>query len=364
MGLESATYITALDASNPLGTDLKSQGDDHLRLIKSVLKATFPNASRQLRFTNALAAQTANYAVDAAIADHLVIPCNANGGGFTITLPATPAHDGTTVFIVKTDTSVNEVTIDGNGNNINSLSSCKLTSQWQTLQIVWCATISTWVGIGGYGRGGMVGEMKAYSGTTAPCGWLRCNGQTIGNAASSATGRALADTEALFRHLWANYADAVCPVSGGRGASSAADYAANKTIGLPDLRGRTLAGLDDMGASAAGRLGSVIASPTTNGASGGSETVTLAENEIPEHDHGAGTLAADSDGAHAHTVPIRRSGAGNGGGPDYRVDDGNTSTSTAGAHTHTISGSTADAGGGDAHSNMQPTFLVTWLIKF
>ena len=43
MGLETATYISGLAASNPLSTDPKNQGDDHLRLIKSTILATFPN---------------------------------------------------------------------------------------------------------------------------------------------------------------------------------------------------------------------------------------------------------------------------------------------------------------------------------
>lgn len=44
MGLEAATFISQLVPSNPVGaTDPKSQGDDHIRLIKSVLQATFPN---------------------------------------------------------------------------------------------------------------------------------------------------------------------------------------------------------------------------------------------------------------------------------------------------------------------------------
>ena len=43
MGLESGTYISDLNAANPAAGDLKSQGDDHLRLIKSTIKATFPN---------------------------------------------------------------------------------------------------------------------------------------------------------------------------------------------------------------------------------------------------------------------------------------------------------------------------------
>ena len=43
MPLESATYISDLDSANPAATDLLSQGDDHIRLLKAVLKATFPN---------------------------------------------------------------------------------------------------------------------------------------------------------------------------------------------------------------------------------------------------------------------------------------------------------------------------------
>lgn len=43
MALETGTYISDLVASNPTGTDPKSQGDDHLRLLKATIKATFPN---------------------------------------------------------------------------------------------------------------------------------------------------------------------------------------------------------------------------------------------------------------------------------------------------------------------------------
>jgi hypothetical protein len=41
--LESATYIHELEPSNPAGTDQLAQGDDHLRMLKAVLRATFPN---------------------------------------------------------------------------------------------------------------------------------------------------------------------------------------------------------------------------------------------------------------------------------------------------------------------------------
>jgi hypothetical protein len=41
MGLETAAYIGELVASNPTATDPKNQGDDHLRLLKTILQATF-----------------------------------------------------------------------------------------------------------------------------------------------------------------------------------------------------------------------------------------------------------------------------------------------------------------------------------
>ncbi len=43
MGLETADYINELVATNPGGTDPKSQGDDHLRTVKRALIQSFPN---------------------------------------------------------------------------------------------------------------------------------------------------------------------------------------------------------------------------------------------------------------------------------------------------------------------------------
>ena len=43
MPLETATFIDGLVSANPAGADAKSTADDHLRLIKSTVKATFPN---------------------------------------------------------------------------------------------------------------------------------------------------------------------------------------------------------------------------------------------------------------------------------------------------------------------------------
>lgn len=50
MGLEAASFINDLVIANPPGTDGKSQGDDHLRLLKTVLKNTFPGSTAGMTF--------------------------------------------------------------------------------------------------------------------------------------------------------------------------------------------------------------------------------------------------------------------------------------------------------------------------
>lgn len=56
MALEAAAFINDLVVANPVGgTDTKAFGDDHLRLLKTVLKASFPGvtAARQFEDTTA-----------------------------------------------------------------------------------------------------------------------------------------------------------------------------------------------------------------------------------------------------------------------------------------------------------------------
>lgn len=52
MPIESATYINGLDVTNPVVGDPLGHADDHLRLLKSVLKATFPNVSGAVSATH------------------------------------------------------------------------------------------------------------------------------------------------------------------------------------------------------------------------------------------------------------------------------------------------------------------------
>lgn len=51
-GLEAGTYISDLVATNPLGSDLASTLDDHIRLVKSTIKTTFPNINGAVTVTD------------------------------------------------------------------------------------------------------------------------------------------------------------------------------------------------------------------------------------------------------------------------------------------------------------------------
>lgn len=205
------------------------------------------------------------------------------------------------------------------------------------------------------------GVILPYGATSAPTGWVRANARTIGNASSAATERANADTENLFTFLWTNYSNSVCAVSTGRGASAAADYAANKTIGLPDLRGRGLFGLDDMGNSAASRLGTVVTSSTTNGASGGTETHTLTQAQLPS----ATLTVTVTDPGHLHSVPnVPQSAQAVASGAGTNVATGSFSSGlTTGSAVTGITATAALGGSNTAHSNMPPAFLTTFIIK-
>jgi len=53
MGLESGSYISDLVSTNPPGTDDRATADDHLRLIKAILKTTFPSINGAVTTTPA-----------------------------------------------------------------------------------------------------------------------------------------------------------------------------------------------------------------------------------------------------------------------------------------------------------------------
>ena len=200
-------------------------------------------------------------------------------------------------------------------------------------------TGAQFVTVGG-GSGAVTGSLVDYLGSTAPTGYVLASGRTIGSAASSATERANDDCYALFVLLWNSLANSEAAVSGGRGANADSDWSANKTIALPDLRGRVTAGKDNMGGTTASRLtsaGSGITG-TTLGVAGGTETHTLTSAQMPNHSH-----SEVGGSVQLHTY------AWQGDPSSYVGSNGGTTTGSAGS--------------GNAHQNTQPTFVVNKIIK-
>lgn len=121
------------------------------------------------------------------------------------------------------------------------------------------------------------GQRGSFFMQSAPAGWVLANGGTIGSAASGATTRANADTEALFTLFWNSFTNGTLPIRNpdgsvsSRGASAAVDFAANKRLTVFDLRTRYDRGAD---------LGL------------GFDTALF-----------VGTTQADSVGPHKHTLP-------------------------------------------------------------
>jgi len=142
---------------------------------------------------------------------------------------------------------------------------------------------------GGGGGGGSVdvttvlatGDIKARYGTGALDGFVRCNGNTIGQTGSSAVELAGPKAQALYEYLWA-FPNIVLD-SAAKGASAIADFGALKRLILPDLRGRVIAGMDDMGATAINRLTTAGfgTSGIILGNVGGTETIAFAKVNFP-----------------------------------------------------------------------------------
>lgn len=164
------------------------------------------------------------------------------------------------------------------------------------------------------------GDVKLTIKTTADTGWVLMNDGTIGSATSGATTRANADTVDLFTLLWNNTADAQCAVSTGRGASAAADFAANKTIALPKALGRALATYGS---------GSGLTSRALALASGSEDSVVV---------------------AHTHTIGAQNSG-------------GVSQSNVLGGSGVAFSATTDSTGVSGAGANMQPTLFLNTMIK-
>ena len=189
------------------------------------------------------------------------------------------------------------------------------------------------------------GDVKITLKTVADSGWVMFDDGTIGNLLSGATTRANADTINLYSLLWTSTADAQCPVSTGRGASAAADFAANKTIALPKSLGRALA----VSGAGAGLTSRALA-------------LAMGDENLQAHTH-TGTTGGQSVG-HTHTTTAIQQGGGSNvnanPGVSITGNFGITSSGTSNDHTHSFTTASTGAGGSQ---NMQPSIFMNIMVK-
>lgn len=128
------------------------------------------------------------------------------------------------------------------------------------------------------------------------------------------------------------------------------------TFNIPDLRGRVVAGKDDMGGSAASRLTSSYfgTSAASLGASGGAESLTLTASQLP-------SSIPYTDPGHTHTVTSVL-GISSSSATIPLGGSSNNNTFTYSATTNTT-GITINPSGGNAHRTVQPTIIANKLLR-
>lgn len=141
MGLETGTYLGDLVATNPISTDDQKYGDDHLRLIKSTLQNTFPNASKPFYFPTATA-KTTNFSALSSEQNKL-FPVDATAGDVTATMPPLASGDaGWSCIVAKIDAGSSSVIVAPPSGTINGAASVSTTTQNFAFLVYWTGT--TW----------------------------------------------------------------------------------------------------------------------------------------------------------------------------------------------------------------------------
>ena len=209
------------------------------------------------------------------------------------------------------------------------------------------------------------GTVAPFAGTQVPNGWLLADGSPQDGTQLSA----------LYAAIGTTYGD------------GSGDADSDTNFNLPDLRGRTAVGRDNMGGTSANRIttaGSGIDGTTLN-ASGGAQTHTLSIAQIPAHTH-LQDPHNHTQNAHNHAQnPHRhdsfgRSNSTAGTTNRFMMASGNGTAENLGSTTEPIGNATAtnleatatnngatavnqNAGGGAAHNITQPSIILNYIIK-
>ena len=203
-----------------------------------------------------------------------------------------------------------------------------------------------------------VGVIEMFAGSTAPNGWLVCDGSTVSRKTYSD----------LFKVIGTTY---------GAGNS-------NTTFTLPDMRGRFAMGAGTgtgLNSSGSGAVSGSSQTARTVGQWLGEETHLLTTAELASHSHantvsGGSTGAMSTNASHTHTgfsgPLLKYVGSGGnrtdlaGGGAWIGTDSSPTTVNTQNTdHTHTFtpSISNANAGSDSRHATIPPCVVVNYIIK-
>ena len=175
------------------------------------------------------------------------------------------------------------------------------------------------------------GLMSLYAGSADPSGWLICDGRSL----------LVASYQALKEQVGYIY--------GGSGLN----------FNLPNLMGRAVFGLDDMGSGAAGRV--TIAGASTLGLSAGLREHTLTVEQAPLNSH-----THSVPGSFSVVADPRRTGnndSTNTGYPRYSFNTSSGAASTSLTLAIAPSSSAGSIPATTPHPNLPPFLLLNWIIK-
>jgi hypothetical protein len=274
MGLETASFVSGLNTAWPLAGDTKSQGDDHLRLIKSVLTASFPNASKAFYIPSA-EASTIAMVLDATDQNNL-IGIDTTAGDIAVTLPTLAAGDkGWSCEIYRSNSGTfNGIVVSPASGTINSVvgatATIRIERVFEPCRFMWSGTY--WIA---HKPGPMVGSSMNWDGSVVPSGYRVADG----TAYSTTT----------FAEL----------------------NAALGTATLRDKRGRSEVGLD---ASNVNMSSTAWGGAVTLGTTKAGGAITLLTANLPAYTpSGTGTASVDTDNYTAWTTSNVSGSAGAGG---------------------------------------------------
>lgn len=332
MGLETGTWISDLVPTNPAASDLRSQGDDHLRLIKSVEQNTFPNATKAFYFPS-VAAKSADFTV--VLADmHKMFSISTTSGPVIMTLPTLAAGDaGWSCSFVKVTGDRNPIFVTPASGTVLTagipLARARRAIPGVVITCLWLGTlfqISRAVSVA-------VGACLEWHGTVLPAGYEWPLGQTLTSA--------ITDYPEYY-------------------------FSVNGTGVVLDKRGRVGIPLDNLGGVNAGRLGAGFISGTAFSATGGLDAEALRLDQLP------GLTAVQNGltiGVDSTVNDILRGGASDNFTSTAGSGQFNSLTKNQIHSTGTINISAIVAGSGGAgagvantHSNLQPSIMVTEIV--